>query len=236
VQPWYRVAVVIVKPLVLLLFRRRFEGQDRLPRSGGMIVAPNHIGYADPFVLALFLHDAGRRPRFLGKSSIWRIPLVGRILTGAGQIPVYRESTDAVSALRAAIAAVERGECVVVYPEGTVTRDPDLWPMTGKTGVARLALETGAPVIPVAMWGPQDFLRYPSLRPRLWPRALVRIRAGDAVDLSRFSGRPADATVLREMTTAVMRAVAAELGALRGETPPAELYDRTRTGDERRSA
>ncbi|GAA4952343.1 hypothetical protein GCM10023238_18410 [Streptomyces heliomycini] len=79
-------------------------------------------------------------------------------MRGTGQIPVYRESTDALSAFRPAIDAVERGECVAFYPEGTLTRDPDGWPMTGKTGAARVALQTKCPVIPVAQWGANELL------------------------------------------------------------------------------
>ena len=116
------------------------------------------------------------------------------MLRGAGQIPVYRESADASRAFSAAVAAVRDGECVAFYPEATLTRDPDQWPMVGKTGAARVALETGAPVIPVAQWGPQELLAPYAKKPDLFPRKTMHVRAGPPVDLSDFAGRPIDAT------------------------------------------
>ncbi|HVF20564.1 MAG TPA: lysophospholipid acyltransferase family protein [Mycobacteriales bacterium] len=223
VEPWYRLAVCIVKPATALVFRRDERGQDRLPRTGGCIVAVNHISYADPFVAALFVHDAGRRPRFMGKVSVFNIPVIGRILRGAGQIPVYRESADAAHALSAATDAVRAGECVVIYPEATVTRDPDYWPMSAKTGVARLALATGAPVIPLAQWGAQEFLGRGG-KPRLGRRTKVQARAGAPVDLSRWHGRELTAEVLRESTSAIMDALTEVLAEIRGGRPTTERY------------
>jgi 1-acyl-sn-glycerol-3-phosphate acyltransferase len=216
---------MIVKPLVRVLFRCDFRGQDHIPRTGGCIIAPNHISYADPFVIALFVHDTGRRPRYLAKAGLWKLPFVKQVLTGARQIPVYRATADASSALRAAVDAVAKGECVVVYPEGTITGDPDLWPMVGKTGVARLALATGAPVIPVANWGSHDLLPYPSTRPRLLPRKRAAAVAGPPVDLSAWAGAEPTTESLRAVTAAVMADVAALLGTIRGEVAPEVLHD-----------
>lgn len=223
-EPWYRIAVGILKPVVVVVFRRHQQGRERIPMSGGCIIAVNHISYADPFVAALFIHDAGRRPRFMGKESVFRIPVLGRIIRGARQIPVFRESADAAHALSAATAAVAAGECVVIYPEGTVTADPDYWPMVAKTGVARLALATGAPVIPVAQWGAQHFLGR-SGRPRL-RRTDVYLRAGEPVDLSRWQGADLSAETLRQATQAVMDELRSLLGEIRGEEPPARPVDR----------
>ncbi len=147
------------------------------------------------------------------------------MIRGAGQIPVYRGTKDASLSLRDAVAAVKAGGCVVIYPEGTCTRDPGYWPMAGKTGVARLALATGAPVIPVAQWGPQEILPYGGKRPRLLPRKTVHVLAGPPVDLSAYLGGPATPDVLRAVTDTVMGAVAGLLGELRGEEPPATLID-----------
>lgn len=219
-EPWYRLAVVIILPLMLLLFRRQFSGTEHLPRTGGVIVAVNHISYADPFAVALFLHTNGRRPRFMAKHTVFRIPVLGRIVKGARQIPVFRESADAGKALSAAVAAINAGECVVVYPEGTVTKDPNLWPMVAKTGVARLALQTGAPVVPLGQWGAHEFLGMDK-KPRPFPRKTLRLRAGAPVDLSAWQGAEPSAEVLRAMTTAVMEDVTRLVGELRGETPPA---------------
>jgi 1-acyl-sn-glycerol-3-phosphate acyltransferase len=241
VEPWYRLAVVIILPLMTLLFRRAFSGAEHLPKSGGVILAVNHISYADPFAVALFVHTNGRRPRFMAKASVFRIPLLGRIVKGARQIPVFRESADAGKALSAAVDAVKRGECVVVYPEGTVTKDPDYWPMVAKTGVARIALQTGAPVIPVGQWGAQEFLGR-SGRPRPFPRKRLHVRAGAPVDLSQWNGAEPTVDVLRAMTSKIMAEVTALVAELRGETPPATPYvpprrlEAVRDDDTRRSA
>jgi 1-acyl-sn-glycerol-3-phosphate acyltransferase len=116
---------------------------------------------------------------------------------------------------------------VGVYPEGTITRDPELWPMSGKTGAARIALMTGCPVVPIANWGAQEvFASYTGkLRIRLLPRKRIRVRAGEPVDLSAFRGKPITNELLHEATEVIMRAIADTLGELRGETPPKELFD-----------
>jgi len=224
VEPWYRLAICVAKPWVVLLFRRDYRGQEHIPRSGGCVVAVNHISYADPIVAGIFVHDAGRRPRFLGKASVFRVPVTGRIIRGARQIPVYRESADAAMALSAAVAAVRGGECVVLYPEGTVTKDPDYWPMLSKTGVARIALATGAPVIPVAQWGAQHFLGR-SGRPRFGlRRTRAVVLAGAPVNLDPWRDRELTAQTLRAATDAVMREVRSLLGEIRSETPPDAFY------------
>jgi 1-acyl-sn-glycerol-3-phosphate acyltransferase len=218
---WYRLAVVVLRPPLMVFTRRDWQGGEVLRDYCGVIVVANHISYADPLACAHFVHDAGRAPRFLAKSELFRLPLAGRLLAGADQIPVYRESKDAVGAFRAAVRAVEQGECVVIYPEGTLTRDPDLWPMTGKTGAARIALETGAPVIPVGQWGAHELLPAHQRLPRLLPRRTLRFRVGPPVDLSDYAGKEATPQVLRGATERIMAAITVLVGELRGEIPPA---------------
>ncbi len=222
-EPWYRLAVLIIKPVVGLLFKRDFRGQDRIPRTGGVIVAINHISYADPFIAAVYVHNAGRRPRFLAKIAVFKIPLLGRIVRGAHQIPVYRETADAGQALIAAVQAVQDGECVVVYPEGTVTKDPAYWPMHSKTGVARIALATGAPVIPVGQWGALYF-RGRDQTPHPFPRKKGSARAGAPVDLSRWAGAELTTETLRDATDAVLDAVAAQVSMIRDEPVPSVRF------------
>lgn len=118
-SPSYRFAVHLVRPLLQVVTRRDWRGAEHLPPGQGYIVCSNHLSYADPFTLAHFLVDNGALPRFMGKEAVFRIPVAGRILRGAGQIPVYRESGDATLAFAAAVAAVRSGECVPVYPEGS---------------------------------------------------------------------------------------------------------------------
>lgn len=221
---WYALAVVILKPLAVVAARREWRGTEHVPPSGSVILAVNHTSHADPVFLAEYvLHSTGRIARFLAKSTLFRgRGLVGSVMRGAGQIPVHRQTSDASLALRDAVAALHDGECVVIYPEGTVSRDPDKWPMVAKTGVARLALLSGAPVVPVAQWGAEDILdsyRRPGLH--LLPRHRVAVQAGPPVDLDPWRGRPLTADVLREATAAVMDAITAELEQLRGQPRPA---------------
>ena len=220
--PAYLLGIAVTWP-VSQLWRRSGSGRQHLP-AGGVVLAANHLSVLDPVVLAHhLLLDLDRAPRFLVKAELFRgSGLVARVLCGAGQIPVDRDTADAAKALDAAVDALSRGETVVIYPEGTVTRDPDLWPMAARTGVARLALQSGAPVVPVAQWGAQSPLRT-VLRPL--PRRTARFRLGPPVDLSDFAGRPLTGEVLRAATDVVMDALTAEVSVLRGEPAPARRYD-----------
>ena len=221
----YRLAVAVVRPLLVLLTRRRWCGAQHLPARGGFIVCSNHLSHSDPMTLGHYLLDHGHPPYFLAKESLFTIPLVGRVIRGAGQIPVHRETSDAAAALTSAVAAVQDGKCIVLYPEGTLTRDPDLWPMVGKSGAARLALQTGCPLVPVAQWGPQVLLSPSSKRLRLLPRPFIQVVAGPPVDLDDLRGRPVDAALLAEATERIMSAITDLLRPMRGGTPPPQRFD-----------
>lgn len=219
-----RFTTIVLPPIISAAMRHEWSGQENFPREGGMIVAANHLSYADVLQLCLYVYRAGRYPVFLAKESLFRVKIIGAVVRGAGQLPVYRGQSDAALVLRDAEQGIKNGACVVIYPEGTVTRDPGLWPMVAKTGVARLALATGAPVIPLASWGAQDVLPYGSFRPRLIPRRLVKMAAGPPVDLSEFEGRPIDNQTMRAATDKIMADVTQILARLRGETPPERPY------------
>jgi len=229
---WYFLAVGLLRPWLLLLTRRDWGGAEHLRANvrpdgsqEGVIVCPNHISWFDPLESAHFLYDNGRPPRYLGKEAIFRVPIVGRIIRGAGQIPVYRRTVDAANSVRDAITAVEQGECVVVYPEGTITRDPALWPMTGKTGAARIALATGAPLLPLALWGAQEVMAPYRKQLRLLPRKMMCVRVGPPVDLDDLRGRDVDEEILRLATARLMLAITSLLEEIRGETAPRERFD-----------
>jgi 1-acyl-sn-glycerol-3-phosphate acyltransferase len=226
---WYRLAAVLLRRPLLVLTRRDWNGAENLG-TGGIVVVTNHVSHFDPLVFAHFLFDNGRLPRFLAKAGLFRIFFVGSVLRGAKQIPVYRDSVDASTAYSAAVDAVRRGECVAIYPEATLTRDPDLWPMVGKTGAARVALETGAPVIPIAQWGPQYVLAPYTKRPHLLPRRTMHVTAGPPVDLLEFAGREIDAPLLHEVTEKIMAAITELLEEIRGEKAPAVRFDPRRAG------
>ncbi|MFF7156481.1 1-acyl-sn-glycerol-3-phosphate acyltransferase [Streptomyces sp. NPDC008139] len=224
---WYRLAAVIAKPPLIVLFKRDWHGMEHIPADGGFITAVNHNSYLDPLSYAHFQYNTGRVPRFLAKAGLFKPFFVGTMLRGTGQIPVFRETTDAANAFRAAVDAINSGECVAFYPEGTLTRDPDMWPMVSKTGVARVALLTKAPVIPVAQWGANEavppYAR--SKRVRLLPRKTLRVLAGEPVDLTAFYGQDPTPDVLRAVTETIMLAVTALLAEVRREPAPAGLYD-----------
>jgi 1-acyl-sn-glycerol-3-phosphate acyltransferase len=237
---WYRLAAAIGKPPLFLLTKHDWHGWENFPETGGFLTVLNHNSYLDPLVYGHFQYDSGRPARFLGKAALFKVPVIGRILHGAGQIPVYRGSADAAHAFRAAVEAVNKGECVAFYPEGTLTRDPELWPMTAKTGAARVALMTGAPVIPVAQWGAHEIIpRYAKggkgdRRFQPFPRHTVRVTAGPPVDLSAFQDKPITGPVLREATEVIMDAITALLEELRGEKAPPVRYDVQRAATEQR--
>lgn len=229
------VCIALLRRPLILLTRRDWRGSDNLPRTGGCVVAVNHVSEFDPLSAAHFVYDNGRLPRFLGKAEVFKIPLVGWILRNAGQIPVYRQSGDAAQAFTAAVSAVRSGRCVIVYPEGTLTRDPHLWPMVGKTGAARIALMTGCPLVPVAQWGPERVLPPYQWRPRLLPRKVMQVRAGPPVDLSDLVDETLTTELLKEATERVMKAITDLLEGIRGESAPATRFDPisagvTRTG------
>jgi 1-acyl-sn-glycerol-3-phosphate acyltransferase len=233
-RAWRMVSIILLRPTLRLLLKRDWAGQQNIPRTGGLILAPNHVSYADVFAVMLFSYESGRYPVFLAKDTIFKIKVLGSVVTKLGQLPVHRGKTDAALVLTDAERGIADGACVIVYPEATCTRDPDLWPMTAKTGVARLALSTGAPVIPIAHWGTQNVLPYGSKTPHLFPRRTIRMVAGPPVDLSEFRDKPVDAATLRAATTTVMRDITGLLAALRSEQPPAAPYDPRVDGKGRR--
>ncbi|HEX4062259.1 MAG TPA: lysophospholipid acyltransferase family protein [Streptosporangiaceae bacterium] len=222
---WRLFTKAIIPPLTGAAMKRVDSGRENVPRDGGMIIAPNHLSYADWPAVAMFCYRAGHYPVFLIKSGVFEVKYIGSFLRKVGQLPVYRGRADAALVLRDAEEGLRRGATVIVYPEGTASRDPGLWPMRARTGVARLALTTGVPVVPVAHWGAQDILPYGDKKPRLFPRKRVRIVAGPPVDLSAFADQSLTRDVLRGATDAVMADITKLLAGLRGEQPPAEPYD-----------
>ena len=218
----YRFVVVILKPWLVVITKRDYRGVENLKFNGGIIAAMNHNSWFDPFVVAQFMWDNDRPPKFLAKAAIFKVPVIGQLIYLAGQIPVYRESRHAKIAVRGAISAIEKGEAVVISPEGTLTRDPNLWPMEGKTGAARIALATKAPVIPVAHWGAHLVLAPYSKKLKLFPRKTMIVAAGKPVDLSDLYDQEITAEVLKIATSRIMDAITRELAIIRNQTPPAE--------------
>lgn len=226
---WLRLAAVLLKPPTVLLTKRRWFGAEHIPPAGpdgGGVLVANHVSKADPIALGYFVYERPRNPRFLAKEQLFGKPVLGWVLNGAQQIPVRRHTTDAAKALADAVTAVDGGALLIIHPEGTCTKDPDRWPMRGKTGAVRLALMTGKPLIPVAQWGPQE-LHDPltnKFRPRL--RTPVTVVAGEPIDLTSYAGRPLTAELLAEATDLVMRRIRDMLAEIRGvPAPTGPLYD-----------
>ena len=208
-----------------LIARYDYREGSKIPKTGPVIVASNHLSYMDALAFAFFLFANGRAPRFLGKVQVFRVPIIGRILLAAEQIPVERESKEARVALSYALQLLEMGHQVAVYPEGTLTRDEDCWPMVAKTGVARLAVISKAPVYPAAQWGTQAVLAPYSKKFKLFPRATVTYRVGEPVDLSPWYGKEEDPAAMAEATAEIMKAITDLLEEIRGQKRPATIFD-----------
>jgi 1-acyl-sn-glycerol-3-phosphate acyltransferase len=238
--PWVALAAVVFYPLTWLLARRRMEGLENVPADGPALLVCNHVSYLDPVYTAVFVHRARRVPRFLAKASLWGVPVLGRVLRGSRQIPVSRGSAEAGASLEAARASFDDGGVVVIYPEGTITRDEAGWPMAARSGAARLALKNAdVPVVPVVHWGTLSV--YDHYRRRFRPswRTTITVRAGAPIPLDDLRDRvaraepgqerSAEVSALREATDRMMSAVRELLVDVRGEPAP-ERVGRRGTG------
>ena len=221
----FKLGTKVLIPLFRLTMKRDWRGAEKLPKTGRVIVASNHLSYLDVLVLTDFLFTNGRAPRYLGKAGVFRVPIIGKIILAAGQIPVERETDDAKKAVDHAKILLEKGHLLGVYPEGTLTRDENLWPMIAKTGCARLALATDTAVIPIAQWGSQKILPRYTNRIFLFPRKTIQIRVGDPVDLSPWKGKHEDPQALIEATAAIMKALTVMIEEMRGEKRSALIFD-----------
>jgi 1-acyl-sn-glycerol-3-phosphate acyltransferase len=185
--------------------------------AGPVILAANHISPADPAVLMAACRARGVAPRFLADAAVFRMRTVGWIVRRTGHIPVARGTATVTEALGQAVAAVRAGAVVLVYPEGRIGRDPGLWPEKGKTGTARLALATGAVVVPVAQWGTHEVVPYSA--PRGAVRGLLRAVLRRPKVHVRF-GPPLRVTgTAAEATEQIMAAIASTLAPLRAAEP-----------------
>lgn len=223
----YRALVRLVRVFIPLVARRHWAGQEHIPATGPAIVVGNHISNFDPIVLGEYLVYSGRWPRFLGKADIWRVPVLGWVARQCQQIPVYRDTDRASDSLIHARKALERGQLIALYPEGTITADPDGWPMTGRRGAAQLALRTGAPVVPVAQDGAQLVLG--GKRLEFWRlfgrRRDIRVQAGPPLDLSEFDGGEPTKETLDRATDRILDTLTAMRAELTGLTPPEGRFD-----------
>lgn len=225
IKTMFAIMANTMRPLMNLLLAKTWLQTEKLPKDSGFIVCPNHYSEIDPVLVGHMLYNNGFPPHFLAKGSLFTMPFVGKAMTGSKQIPVDRNGPTAGRSLVVAQEVLDEGGAIIIYPEGTLTRDPELWPMKGHTGAARLALTTGAPVIPVAHWGAQEvFPRYAKMV-HPFPRKRVTMIVGDPVDLSGFRDKPMDRTLLEAATEAILDDVTKLLAGLRGGTPPTHRWD-----------
>ena len=223
---WPLAALVI--PPMSLIAKIRVTGAEKLPKEGAFVLAPNHYSEFDPLIVAVAVWRMGRAPRFMAKESLFRVPVLGWFLRRTGMIPVARTSSasSARQTMKQSEELVEHGRGVIVYPEGTLTRDPDLWPMRGKSGAVRLALADGIPLIPMAQWGTQEIMGRYQKGLSLWPlRKPVHVLVGDPVDVEDLRARAGEPVALTEATNRLMNAITALLEQLRDEKAPAERWN-----------
>lgn len=221
--PLYKVAYVALTPILSALTRPHWAGSENVPKSGAIIVS-NHLSNFDPLTIAYAFGIRGHEVRFLAKAELFRVPVLGKVLNKWGMVPVERQNGNGAKALDHAAAALAKGQIIVIYPEGTITTDPAFWPMKAKTGAARLALDTGAPVVPVLQWGTQDIMdrHTPNIR---WAKSNIYTRVLPALDLSDLPQDSADREAVREATERIMNTLRTGLGELRGEVPPERVWD-----------
>lgn len=221
----FKICTKIAIPFIKAITKRTWVGGENIPKSGAVIVANNHLSYFDVLNFAHFLFSNGRAPRFLGKVEVFKVPIIGRILLAAGQVPVERETPNAGKAVDHAKRLLEAGHLLGVYPEGTLSRDLGHWPMVAKTGLARLALTTNTPVIPVAQWGSQIMMPTYSKKLKLFPRTQITMVAGKPVDLSPWYGKGDDPQALIEATAKIMLEITTLLEQIRGQRRPEVIFD-----------
>ena len=224
----WRVIAFLVLPIFGVMVNLRIREGSNLPTSGPFILSPNHYSEIDPIVMGVVVWKLRRTPRFLAKASLFRVPALGWLMRFTGQIPVERDSSAQLGQpLQAAKLLTDRNQGVIVYPEGTLTKDSDLWPMRGKSGAVRMALEQNIPLYPAAHWGTQHWMGRYAKKIRFFPRTTIDAVVGEPFDLSEYQGKTLTRELLQEATDKLMQEIARLAGSLRGETPPAILHDGT---------
>ncbi|EAR23889.1 1-acylglycerol-3-phosphate O-acyltransferase [marine actinobacterium PHSC20C1] len=223
----FRTLAFLLLPAMTFLAKYKLHNAHNVPAHGAFVLSPNHYSNIDPVVIGVAMWKIGRMPRYMAKASLFKVPVLGWLLTKSGQVPVERASRvrDGGDPMKAARQIANEGLAVVVYPEGSLTREPNMWPMRGKNGAVRTAMEAGIPLIPAASWGAQEILPRYSKRISIFPRKTVHIRFGEPVDLSEFEGKNLDSRVLAEATEKLMTAITAQLEELRGESAPHMRYN-----------
>ncbi len=206
----YWLAKALLAPPLRLLYHVRVKGLENVPRSGGAIIAANHRSFLDSIFIPLVIRR--RQVVYLAKAEYFKSRRTGWFFRSMGQIPLERTGgKSSHRALSAALEVLRSGKLLGIYPEGT--RSPDGRLHRGRTGVVRLALAAGVPVVPCGAIGTEEVMPKGAKLPLLRGRPRVEIRFGPALDLSRLEGKERESTALRAATDEIMAAI----GALSGQ-------------------
>jgi len=221
-----RIVANILRPVVRALYRVEVKGTENVPKTGAYVLGANHVTYLDALAVAYLVYfKLHRTPHFLAKGNLFKVPIIGSILLGVEQVPVYRGGHTNREPMDAANAVLQNGRVIAIFPEGTLTREPDGWPMRGKIGALKMALENDVPFIPMAQWGTEAVLATYSrkLRPKPWHK--VRMIIGKELDLSAYRGRKLSHQEYIDVTELAMQAITKLTEELRGGKAPKKLFD-----------
>ncbi|WP_144119351.1 lysophospholipid acyltransferase family protein [Catellatospora sichuanensis] len=234
--------MLLAEGVVRLLTRLEVTGDiPEQARRGSLILAANHISPFDPIAVAAAFRRLGVHPRIMANAGLFRTPVIGPLMRWQGHIQVDRGEPTAGNAVTDSVTALDEGAMLMIYPEGRIGLDPAMWPERGRTGVGRLVLATGAPVIPVAIWGSHEVIPYAAptgMWPMIWRslrrRPRVRVHVGPRVDLSGIEeARPGAA---QRIADRIIDAIAIELAPLRADEPDAPRFvDPSRPTETRRA-
>jgi 1-acyl-sn-glycerol-3-phosphate acyltransferase len=221
----WRATQRLARTIIPLFCRLRITGDVPADlKQGPLILAGNHIANCDPMIMTVATARRHISPRMMATGGLFRAPVIGKLMAAAGHIPVDRGHETIVNAILHAAAALEQGSVIFIYPEGRIGLDPAMWPERPKTGMARLALHTGVPVVPVAIWGSHAVVAYhgrsamirTAIR-SLWRRPVVRVHFGHMVDMSGL--REGAVGHAQKASDRVTEALIAALALLRPDEP-----------------
>lgn len=219
--PLYKLGYFVFQPFFGPFVRQRYTGSEHVPEQGGAILAANHLSQFDPLSIAYALGMQGIEARFLAKAELFDVPVLGPLIKKWGMVPVKRGKGEGGASLAQAREALAAGQKLGIFVEGTLTRDPGYWPMKGKTGAARLALDTGVPLLPVVQWGTQNIMERYLPRIRMRPTT-VQVAVLPPVDLSDLPQDSSDRAAVQEATRRLSQALRAGLSEIRAEDAPEE--------------
>jgi 1-acyl-sn-glycerol-3-phosphate acyltransferase len=231
----------IIKPAVACFTKRKVLGAEKLEKyqNTPLLVVSTHMSNLDSVFPPTLLSEYGIYAKVFAKDTLWKNPILKPLLNVTNMIPVKRNSKDAANSLDIAKSVLDNNECILIYPEGTTTKDPDYWPMSGKTGAARLAFQNDVTVLPIAQDGAQNVFNIKNrknskslLGGHLLSRQTITMSVGEPIELDDLKSKyllesdlDAKKLVLKEATDKIMQTLASMVGDMRNTSPPAELYD-----------